>query len=281
MGVHDIFDRTLKSLQRRRIVNNSESADVYYNDLGVQSIVNRLRSIKGRNFQNACYVGPMAHVWVNELNKDNFIGMKGLTVIDNCKYSLDHSLEEIKKIQPSFKVTGLHLDEEMWMFPEKYFNLIVNNLGLHWVNQVSASLERCLHSLEEDGLLLGVAMGGDTLQELRIALSLAEQERESGISNHVSPMLQLTDVGQLMIRLHYKLVTINADLSTLYFDDAFSLMDFLQSIGENNAASNRRKSISRETFIAAGAIYEHLFKEREGPYIGKLPATFDMIHYIG
>lgn len=124
-------------------------------------------------------------------------------------------------------------------------------------------------------------MAGDTLQELRIAFSLAEQEREGGVSSHVSPMLKITDIGQLMVKLHYKIVTSTADMNTLYFDDAFSLGRFLRDIGESNGLVSRRENIKRETWIATAAIYNRLFSVKEGKFAGLVPASFDIVHYVG
>jgi NADH dehydrogenase [ubiquinone] 1 alpha subcomplex assembly factor 5 len=179
------------------------------------------------------------------------------------------------------KIAGLCLDDENWAFPDNYFDLIINNLQLHWVNNVHETAEKWLNSLKPDGSLLGVALGGDTLQELRICLSLAEQEREGGVSTHVSPMLNITDVGQVLIRLNYKLITANADLNTFYFDDSFALMNFLQRVGEGNSTFSRRMMLAKDTFIATDAIYRGLFMEKAGEFIGKIPATFELVHFIG
>ena len=43
-------------------------------------------------------------------------------------------------------------------------------------------------ALKPDGVFMGAILGGDTLFELRTSLQLAENEREGGISPHVSPM---------------------------------------------------------------------------------------------
>lgn len=273
-----LFDRSVKALQRKRILSDPQSAKTYFFDLGIENIVNRLYSVKGRDFSNTCYIGPMGHLFVEQVS--SLESVQGVTLIDFCKESLDYSLSESKKITGGLRVTGLHLDEEEWNFPENYFNLIVNNFQMHWMNVISGTAEKWLKSLVPDGALVGTLMGGDTLQELRIALTLAEQEREGGVSTHVSPMLNIPDVGNLFNRLHFKLVTTNADTNTLYFDSMFSLMAFLQALGENNAANTRREALSRETFVAASAIYEGLFAEKEGSFQGKLPATFDVVHYI-
>ena len=56
--------------------------------------------------------------------------------------------------------------------------MIINNLTLHWVNDLKKSFENFNKSLKPNGAYLGSVFGGDTLQELRIAFNLAEGERE-------------------------------------------------------------------------------------------------------
>lgn len=52
----------------------------------------------------------------------------------------------------------------------------------------SGILIQVREALRPDGFFLAGLLGGDTLFELRTALQVAEQEREGGISPHVSPM---------------------------------------------------------------------------------------------
>ena len=53
-------------------------------------------------------------------------------------------------------------------------------------------MTQCQKALKPDGLFIAAMFGGDTLQELRIAHALAEQEVEGGISPRVSPLAQVT-----------------------------------------------------------------------------------------
>lgn len=273
-----VFDRPIKFLQKNHIIQNLDLSHLYYTSLGTSCIIDRLKSITNKTYENICYIGPMAHLFTTSIPK-GFKNIRQMTIIDSCKSSLSHSLQHSSI--PGVKITGLCQDEESWSFPENYFDLIINNLQLHWVNNVYPTGEKWLKSLKPDGTLIGTTLGGDTLQELRICLTLAEQEREGGISTHVSPMLHITDVGQVLIRLNYKLITTTADLNTFYFDDSFALMNFLQRIGEGNASCIRRGQVHRDTFVAADAIYTSLFVEKSGKFEGKVPATFELVHYIG
>jgi len=49
--------------------------------------------------------------------------------------------------------------------------------------------------LKPDGVFIGGMFGGDTLVELRVALQLAETEREGGFSPHISPFVEVNREG--------------------------------------------------------------------------------------
>lgn len=43
------------------------------------------------------------------------------------------------------------MDEEFWPFKDDSLDLIINNMNMHWVNDLSVALSRMLSSLKEDG----------------------------------------------------------------------------------------------------------------------------------
>lgn len=62
-------------------------------------------------------------------------------------------------------------------------------------------MTQCQKALKPDGLFLAALFGGDTLQELRIAHGLAEQELEGGISPRVSPLAQVGLLPEMHVAL--------------------------------------------------------------------------------
>lgn len=56
--------------------------------------------------------------------------------------------------------------------------LTFSNLSLHWVNDLPGAMAQARQALKPDGVFLAAMLGGNTLKELRVALQLAEQERE-------------------------------------------------------------------------------------------------------
>lgn len=107
-------------------------------------------------------------------------------------------------------------------FPNEGLDLIVNNCSLHWINEIESTLNAYRESLCPDGVFLGAAFGGDSLQELRICLNLAESERDGGLSPTVSPMLSITDLGNIFSRSgKFNLPTVDVTHTHFEFTSAF------------------------------------------------------------
>ena len=120
--------------------------------------------------------------------------------------------------------------------------------------------------------------GGDTLFELRTSLQLADLERRGGVSPHVSPLANVRDVGGLLGKAGFKMLTIDVDDIIVDYPTTFALMADLQAMGESNAVLGREMSgIRREVLLANEAIY----RELHGNGDGTVPATFRMIYMIG
>lgn len=67
-------------------------------------------------------------------------------------------------------------------------------------------------------------LGGDSLQELRICMNLAELERDGGVSPVVSPMLSLTEMGNTFAWCQYTMPTCDVSHTVFEFNSAWELM---------------------------------------------------------
>lgn len=123
---------------------------------------------------------------------------------------------------------------------------------------------------------MGVVYGGDTLFELRSSLQLAELERKGGLSPHISPFVQVQDIGSLLNRAGFTMLTIDTDELFIGYPTMFELMFDLKGMAENNAAINRPLHIGRDVLTAAAAIYNEMYKSGNG-----VGATFQFIHFVG
>ena len=124
-------------------------------------------------------------------------------------------------------------------------------------------------------------VGGSTLSELRSAMVLAEMERDGGVSPHVGPFVDFAGVGSLLTAAGFTLPTIDIDTIHFGYPDAAVLMEHLQRMGENNASIDRRDRVGLDTFLAAAAIYQHLYKVEEEVDEESIKATVQVIYGIG
>jgi len=171
------------------------------------------------------------------------------------------------------------LDEEELLasIPISSQDAVVSCLSMHWINDLPGLLVQIKDVLKPDGVFLGALFGGETLFELRSSLQVAEVEREGGISPRVSPMTQTQDMSNLMGRAGFSLLTVDIDEVKISYPSMWELLEDLKAMGETNAIIGRRHYISRDTLIAASAVYEAL----HGAEDGSVPATFQVIYVIG
>ncbi|KAL0483415.1 NADH dehydrogenase 1 alpha subcomplex assembly factor [Acrasis kona] len=182
-----------------------------------------------------------------------------------------------------FNVNRIHQDEEECEklddhFKDQSLDMVVSSSYLHWANNHQQLYSTIMRKLKPDGAFFGALIGGDTLFELRSCLVLAEQEREGGVSPHISPMVGIRDVGNLLNKAGFALPTIDTDVLTVYYPDAFTAMRHIQYMGENNALLNRRPMVSRETLLAAAAIYDNMYYDEQHKGV---PATFEIMYFVG
>lgn len=169
-------------------------------------------------------------------------------------------------------------DEETLPYDAETFDLVLSSLSMHWINDLPGVLSQINNVLKPDCAFMGAMLGGDTLFELRTSLQLAEQERRGGISPHVSPLADTRDVGGLLQKAGFKLLTVDVDDIVVDYPDTFALMQDLQAMGEGNAILHREMgAIGRDVLLATEGIYHALHGNEDGT----IPATFRIIYMIG
>ncbi|KAH1255943.1 putative methyltransferase, mitochondrial [Glycine max] len=153
-------------------------------------------------------------------------------------------------------------NKEQWVYvllSQCSVDLVVSCLGLHWTNLPGAMIQSRL-ALKPDGLFLAAILGGETLKELKIACTLAQMEREGGISPRVSITF---GTGMLLQKAGFTL-------------PALELIKHFRAMGETNALSQMNNILKRDTALATAAIYDSMFSAEDGT----VPATFQMIGRI-
>jgi SAM-dependent methyltransferase len=127
------------------------------------------------------------------------------------------------------------LEQEEWPFPPNTFDLIIDSLSLHWVNNVPKALENIYASLEREGFFLSALFGGETLSELRQALIEAELDLFKGASPRISPFIEALAASRLIQKTGFLLPVIDRDVLKVSHSSLLALLKDIQGMGENKA----------------------------------------------
>ncbi|CAD5121242.1 DgyrCDS9775 [Dimorphilus gyrociliatus] len=265
----NVFDRQTKRTQRNRTahIKDYQVYDYIKEEIGYR-VADRICDIK-RKFNVAVDLGcGRGHVSKHIL---------GDTVGTLLQTDLAEDILRQAEISPEVPTYKIHMDEEFLPFPSQSLDLVVSSLSLHWVNDLPGTFKQIYSSLKNDGCLLGALFGGDTLFELRVALQLAETERLGGFAPHVSPFTDVRDMGNLLSRGGFVMLTIDIDEIVINYPSMFELIEDLRGMGETNCAWSRKPKLFRSTLEAASAIYKDMYGNEDG----SIPATFQILNFIG
>lgn len=178
------------------------------------------------------------------------------------------------------RFTGAHIvpDDDVLDLERGHYDLVIHSLGLHWANDPVGQLIQCRHALKPDGLLLAVALGGQTLHELRACLAEAESTVTGGLSPRVAPMGEVRDLGALLQRAGLALPVADTVPLDVVYRSAWHLMRDLRAMGEANAMTARLRYPTRRAVLERTAnLYQRNFPAAQGGII----ATFELIVLTG
>ncbi|KAG8584025.1 hypothetical protein GDO81_008640 [Engystomops pustulosus] len=246
-SVFNVFDRGMKRRQKNWAASQANAQQYEYlrEEIG-DRVADRVFDV-ARTFPFALDIGSGRGYISRHLTKET---VERFVQADVCEEALKRSsASEI----PTINVIA---DEEFLPFKDNTFDLVVSSLSLHWVNDLPRAFQEIYRVLKNDGVFIGAMFGGETLYELRCSLQLAEIEREGGFSPHVSPFTAVNDIGNLMGRAGFNMLTVDTDEIQVHYPGMFELMKDLQGMGESNCAWNRRCLLHRDSMLAAAAIYQ-------------------------
>lgn len=270
----NIFDRQLKRNQRDRAAWLMPLTDPLLHTVA-DNLLDRLQDCK-KTFPSALCLGGSLQAVTRSIRGHG--GIEKLIVMDTshdmvqrCKN--DYHASNNENIETTF-VVG---DEEFLPIKESSVDLVISCLGLHWTNDLPGAMIQSMLALKPDGLFLAAILGGETLKELRIACTIAQMEREGGISPRISPLAQVRDAGNLLTRAGFNLPGVDVDEYTVKYPSALELIEHLRAMGETNALSQMNAMLKRDTALATAAIYDSMFASEDGT----VPATFQVIYMTG
>lgn len=235
-----IFDRDALNAHRRRADPTSEA--MFLHRLAIDEVKDRLEEVN-KTFTNIAIVTGMPALWG--------AAFPGATVVDDS--------------------------ETLDLVPYGH-DLVIHAMALHWANDPVGQLVQCRNALCPDGLLLAAMLGGQTLVELRAALSTAEVELRGGLSPRVIPTGDIRDLGALVQRAGLTMPVADAFTTTATYSDPITLLHDLRAMGEANAIHDRDKRIPpRALFPRMAQVYRQCF-----PTDGdRVRASFELVFLTG
>jgi len=269
-----VFDRRAKLLQRERAAANPEveKYDFMKEEVGYR-VSDRVLDV-ARKMEVAVDLGS-GRGWVTRHMTEHSMGR--VTAIELSQSLLDQAPEPEGV---SMERLVMDIDGADLPFSDNSVDVVTSCLAMHWVNDLPGLFREINRILKPDGVFIGAMFGGETLMELRTSLQLAELERQGGFAAHVSPFVEVKDLGGLLNSNNFTLLTIDTDDLKVRYPTIFPLMRDLKGMGESNAALNRKLHLNRETLLAANAIYADLYGEMsENGAV--LPASFQVYYWIG
>lgn len=262
-GNPDLFDKPLLCKRRERAAQMGNRPDFLHRRVA-EDIADRLSLIR-REFPRALVFGSDGGLLVQSLARLDCIGEivgtdRSLTLLD-----------------PDTELRAV-CDEEFLPFAADTLDLVVSSLTLHHVNDLPGTLTQIRHALRPDGLFMGALLGGDTLRELRAALTEAEAELTGGAGPRVAPFADLRDLGALLGRAGLALPVADTDRIMVRYSSLLNLMHDLRCMGMTNVLNARpRLPLTRDVLALAEAIWRRDHADADG----RLRATFEIVTLTG
>lgn len=165
-------------------------------------------------------------------------------------------------------------DDDTLALATQSYDLVIHAMCLHQANDPVGQLVQCQRSLRPDGLLLVAMFGGQTLTELRQALSEAEVAVSNGLSPRISPMVDIRDAGALLQRAGFALPVADADPRKVSYASPMALMKDLRAMAETNILVARDKRVPPRALFAKMATLYPSCEDR-------VVATYELLYLTG
>ena len=129
-------------------------------------------------------------------------------------------------------------DAERLPLPDRSVDLVYSSLTIQWINDIDRVLSEFRRVLKPGGMLLFSTFGPDTLKELRLSWQAVDAY------SHVSPFLDMHDIGDAMLRAYLAEPVMDVENFTMTYADVFKLMRDLKAIGAHNVTSGRARGLT-------------------------------------
>jgi malonyl-CoA O-methyltransferase len=138
-------------------------------------------------------------------------------------------------------------------FANTSFDLVISGFMLQWCDNLRHVFQQIYDTLKKNGVFIFSTFGLRTLEELRYAWSLVDD------NIHVNDFYDIQQIGDFLNQNQFTNITLDKDYVTEYEKNAFALMKKLKNLGATNSNHQRIKNLSRrEYFIQLDKQYQKM-----------------------
>lgn len=231
MSSPDIFDRSLRSIRRDRMLADFAAHDFLYRAM-LDELLDRLGDVQ-RDLPEALVIGCPD---------------------GSARAALEAMGKRVACIDPGFLAArahgGVQGDEDALPFADNSFDLILACGTLDSVNDLPGALILMRRVLRPDGLMLAAFTGAGSLPRLRAALMAGEGDRPG---QHIHPQVDVRSAGDLLSRAGFAMPVADGETLSVRYGDLLRLMHDLRGMGAGNMLTARPPALRRDALIGAAS----------------------------
>ncbi len=231
MSSPDIFNRSLRSIRRDRMLADFAAHDFLYRAM-LDELLDRLGDVQ-RDLPEALVIGCPD---------------------GSARAALEAVGKRVACIDPGFLAAhahgGVQGDEDALPFADNSFDLILACGTLDSVNDLPGALILMRRVLRPDGLMLAAFTGAGSLPRLRAALMAGEADRPG---QHIHPQVDVRSAGDLLSRAGFAMPVADGETLSVRYGDLLRLMHDLRGMGAGNMLTARPTALRRDALIGAAA----------------------------
>lgn len=185
-------------------------------------------------------------------------------------WQTQHVMQELQNRYPNAVIHQAHTMHDLMRYEKDSMQMIIALFPLQITLPTDHILKSLRHLLLDEGLLLFIDLGPDTLFELRDSFSVVDDYP------HVRTFTDMHDVGDWIRALHFSDPVMDRETLTIAYDELDYLFQDLQEISATNIDSDRLRGLMGKTKWQA--MLSHYATYRTEDYF---PVTVELIHGHG
>jgi len=261
-----LFNRSLLKQNRNRAVDKFLQTNFLHQEIA-EIITQTIVDCK-KNFDDVLEIGA----------REGYLG-QNIANLKNFKQIIraDYSPKMVAKYG-----LDLAMDDENLCFKEQSFDLVISNLNLHLINNISANLIAIKKLLKPGGLFIASFFGEENLKELKGTCLQIEQKFYGGISPRIAPNIDIKTAGMLLQKAGFIDSVAEKHKFEVEYSNPKRLLEDLKNMGEGNILADKsQKFITKNFLFELINLYQKLYCSQQNQVVRPSVATFEIIIFSG